>query len=99
MTPGVALEGRILRWGVEDSVDEIEGEVVADGDLLEEPDRDQEQRFAALAGTEARWASELRKEIARAHDGTGDEVREECDEREVLEIALLRLESAVDRRR
>ena len=40
-----------------------------------------------LVGIGHRRARELREHLARAHDGAGDEVREEGDEEEVVEVA------------
>ena len=91
---GVTLERRVLERRVEHAIDEVYREVVADGDFLHEPDRNQKQRFAAFGRIEARGAGELRQEVARADDGTGDEMREKCDEREVFEVARVRLDVA-----
>ncbi len=89
----VALERRVVRGRVEHAVDQVQRQVVADGDLLDQAERDQQEPLAALdrRRTEQR-ARELRQEIARPHDRAGDEVREERHEREVLEVARVRLE-------
>ena len=86
---GVALESRILRRCVENAVDQVQGKVIADSDLLEETEGDEKKGLAPLRGAPAWRGCELRQEVPRADDRTGNQMGEEGDEAQVLEVALL----------
>ncbi len=83
--------------GVEGALDEVDAEVVGDGDLLEEADGDEPHRAARLLRGQVGAAADLRQEVDGAHDGAGDELREVADEEgEAREVQLGRAPPAVD---
>ena len=87
----------------EHRIDDLAGEGVGDRDLLDQPEGDQRDPGADRDLGGSRGALELGKELARADDRPGDEVREEAqvdggvDERGRLGVAALHVDDVGDR--
>ena len=80
----------------EDLVDDVRREVVRDHDLHEEAGPDEEEGTGGVHVARVAWRGHLRDELARPHDRSGDEVREEREVRRERPDADGREVAAVD---
>lgn len=82
---------------VEDTVNEIDGEVVAEYNLLRQAVEYPKDRDAELPPAEAERLVNLRDKLLGAHDRTGDQLREEGNiEAEVQQVADRNYLAAID---
>ena len=82
------FESRVKQRVIEHAVDEVDGDVVAEHNLLDQAVHDPEDGDAELLAAEEVFLVELRDELVGPHDGTGHQLWKETDiEAEVEDVS------------